>query len=1125
MSQKILNMLSSNAPAKEVCVMGNEAIARGAIEAGVQGVFAYPGNPSTEISEVFRAIFNYQNNGTADPVRYPIYFEYSVNEKIALEKAIAYTIGKKSAMCCMKNVGLNVASDALMTITYQTIDAPLVIVVCDDPGCHSSSNEQDSRYWGKMASVPVLSPATPDDAKNMCKEAFALSEKLRLPVIVRMTTRVDHSRGMVSYGDITSDNTPGSFSLSSDHINIPARTATAHQKLLEKLNDDSILSFGKANNSSSLPKNCSLAIIASGVSASLAAELLEKYDLEEEIGILKLGIVHPFPSDDVLAFLKNGPKKFLILEELDPIIEDGVRSVAQSNKIDCEILGKGLAGLTATGEYSLDLIRQALETFSRRSLKSKDALPSTELEPFLQDVPPRPPVLCAACPHRATFYVLKLLKPRESNMVLCGDIGCFGLGALPPLKMIDTVHHMGMSISMAQGLAEAFKPNDINGTTDSKAIAMIGDGTFFHSGIPSLLNAIYTKANMLLIIFDNRTIGMTGHQDHPGASFSDQYIQLDIPSLLKGMGVQFIETVDPLKIKDSFIKMDEAMSHDGVSVIISRSPCVLIPGIDIDVPKNSKIVVDPTRCNTCHNHDDDGIKCSITGSATYNLTKARAKLKPSHSIDATKQLCPANICNHGFFNAILDKDHKTAIEMVRDKMLFARTCGDICHRPCELFSGHTPESTVPIKQLKKYVSAMDDNFKDFSAAKGRVASAEKKGKHIGIVGAGPAGLSAAYDLIQCGYGVTIFEKEQKAGGLIKYAIPDFRMDKEGFDYEASQLEEMGVKFEFNKALGKEISLNKLSEQYDGVILAIGMGSSKTLDIIEDNIPENQRADGVSFLKDYNSKTSKIKSGSTVLVIGGGNSAIDSARSVKRMDKKNKVIVSCIETREDMPGFTEEVNHAIEEGIQFEYESYVAGCTAENGKGISIELHSYKTKQQLQTLQVDHVLTAIGQLGTKESFADIGDKNMADDNRIKADTKTGYTNYKNVYVAGDICGGNQLSVIAAIGSGKRAANGVRQLLEDNQNQYEGTEALDLLNSTIGGDGLLDNAISVEDLPTVIEKFDLFQTCEKCNHCIENFGCPALVKKNGKVTIDENLCTNCGLCIDVCLNDAIKWEKVQ
>lgn len=1163
MLRQTIDILTSFSKPQKRCVMGNVAIARGAIEAGVDGVFAYPGTPSTEISEVFKFVNDFQSKAENDAkykeqTAHKIYFEYSINEKIALEKTIAFSIGHKSAMCVMKNVGMNVACDALMSITYQTIIAPLVIVICDDPGCHSSSNEQDSRYWGVMASVPVFNPATPDDAKDMTKQAFQLSAEIKLPVIVRTTTRVSHSRSVVSYEKINIENHPAKFDRIPEHINIPARTAAAHTRLLEKLRSKPVLKLLAENskhltpapfpkergvksyrNKKVLPFGSlsfgesgergggALGIITSGVATSYLYELFHHHNLQKKVNVLSLGMIHPFPEKEVVNFLKKKFKEIMVLEELDPFIENSVRTIAQKHKITTEILGKGFSSLVSTGEFSVDIVSETVSDFLKLRSSEKN-LGLKNVEKYLQQLPPRPPVLCSGCPHRATFYLLKLAIPREqSELLMCGDIGCFGLGALPPLKMIDTINHMGMSISMAQGLSEAFTHSQ----KGKKVVALLGDGTFFHSGLASLVNAVYTRANIIVVIFDNRTIGMTGHQSHPGASQRlSKYHEIKIAPLLQGLGIEVVENFNPFDIRDGFAKLSKAMNHKGVSVIISKSPCIFLPdfkemmdNLPAGRQGKMKIVVDENLCNSCANHEDLSLACSRCYAPKNNLSRARAKLFAEVSISGEEQLCPANICNHGFLNSILEGDYKSAIEIVRDKMLFARTCGDICHRPCELFSSQ--KEVVPIKALKKFVSAIDENFHDFTLPKTRVKNAVRKNKNIAIVGAGPGGLSAAYDLVQAGYGVEIFEKENKAGGMVTFAIPDFRMDKTGFDFEAMQLKEMGAKFHFNKSLGKDFSLENLSDDFDSVILAIGMSKSKTLDIIENNIPSDKKADALSFLKDFNQNKSKLKGGSVVLVIGGGNSSIDAARSAKKLNAQNKVIVSCIETTKAMPAFAEEVNHALAEDIEFIHDSFVRECSVSSSDKIEITLHSFCKKEFLQKLECDYVITAIGQQGEQHTFERMGKERMDAQGRIE--NKNGFSGYKNIFVAGDISSSNNMSVIGAIASGKKAAVAVRKSLENYQYEYEGEKALERLNSSPSltlpkGKGTLSPSGRVGE---GLEIYNLFQSCMKCNHCIDNFGCPAMVKVNGKIKIDYSRCTLCGLCIDVCPNNAIRWEVVK
>ncbi|MCF7810255.1 FAD-dependent oxidoreductase [bacterium] len=1131
MSKKLIEMLTSYDEPLKKCIMGNEAVARGAIEAGVNGVFAYPGTPSTEISEVFNRIQVFQSdpdqqNKYQEHISDPIYFEFSINEKIAMEKAIAYSIGNRKAMCVMKSAGLNVGSDPLMTISYQTIGSALVIVVADDPGCFSSSNEQDSRYWGKMASVPVFNPSTPADAITMTKDAFALSELLKLPVIVRMTTRVSHSRGIVFIGNVSKNNNHAEFKKSPQHINIPARTAAAHRNLLNKLESEAIIPFQEMNtvtyvsNQESRHKS-KLGIISCGVATAYALELINNNRLNIKIDILKIGIINPFPVDIVLKFLKCGFDKILVLEELDPIIEDEIRIIAQKNDLDVQIFGKGFAGLSPTGEFSLNIVHQAIEEFVEITFESAKRLPSDEVKNLIKNLPPRPPALCPGCPHRATWYTLKLaLSSHVAKPVLCGDIGCFALGAFPPFQLIDTIHHMGMSISMAQGLSEAIH---ISRDEKSKVIAMLGDGTFFHSGIASILNAVYTKANIAVIIFDNRTIGMTGHQYHPGAVDRNNKDQVDLPALLSGLGVNLIKTVDPNELSESYQAIEEALAYKGVSVVIAKSPCVFLPEFKDEFPETRKIEVDHTLCNVCHNQIDSSITCSRSSTSVTTLAKARARITADYHIPANKQSCPANICNHGFLTAISTGNYKEALNIVRDKMIFAGVCGDICPKPCEYLYIEDDQPSIPIRKLKQFVASMEEKENDFSLQIAQMADVKKLNKSIAVIGAGPAGLSAAYDLIRTGYDVTVFDKEKEAGGLLKFAIPGFRIDKAGCDAEIEILSELGVKFRFDTVLGRDIEVESLSHKFDGVIIAIGMGLSTSLDMIEGNVAPGNRFDAITFLRQFNDETLSISKDSTIFIIGGGNSAIDAARAAKNYGVEDVRIIYR-RTREEMPAFDEEVDAAFAEGVQITYKTVIDTCRMTDSGRISVTLKSFKDDQDLGEMQCDYIITATGQKGHERSVISEA-VDIDKSNRITADPETGKTKYGNVFVAGDISADNHVSVIGAIASGKKAANGIRQLLEDYTYDYEGAEALRILNSPeayrMKPRPSDDHRLTEAEVIELASQFEHYQVCGKCDHCIENFACPALIKINGKIVIDDAQCTKCGLCIDVCLNNAIHW----
>jgi len=1037
----------------------------------------------------------------------------------------------------------------LITIPYQTIGKALVVVVCDDPGCSSSSSEQDSRYYGKIASVPVFSPATVEESLAMTIDAFALSEQLKIPVIIRMTTRVDHCRGVAWMGKIEKRNFLPGFDKSPLNINIPARTATAHKTLLDKLASTEMETCQKKHlriSSSSWRADFqsalvgleaqptreertesppAMTIIASGVAAAYAAEIIARNDLGDRIALVSVGLIHPFPAAELARFLKDGCEQVLVLEELDPIVENDIRVLAQKEKLSVEIFGKGFAGLTPIGEYSLGLVGGAIEHFSGIHLKKNAGLPAVEIEELLQALPPRPPVLCPGCPHRATFYALKLAMSRGSeDLVLCGDIGCFGLGALPPFQLIDTINHMGMSISMAQGLSEAMH---LSNGSKKKMVALVGDGTFFHSGIPSLLNAVYTQANITLVIFDNRTIGMTGQQYHPGAVDKRKKREIDLPNLLKGLGVEFVETIDPNEIPNTYRVINRAVSHDGVAVVIAKSPCVFLPEYNELTGDNRRVVVDPLLCNVCHNQVDGSIFCCRVNSPAGTLAKARAKISAEYHIPASEQACPANICNHGFFNAVLQADYKTALNIVRDKTIFARICGEICPRPCEFLFREKNLPVVPIRKLKEFISKIDDNFDDFSIQKARAASVIKKNFSIAVVGAGPAGLSAAYDLIQAGYAVTIFEKEFEAGGILKFVIPDFRIDKQAYTAEMSLLQELGVEFRFGVILGVDFSLDDLCEQFDAVILAVGMGTSTPMEIIEGNIAAENRFDAISFLRLYNLEMLNLKTDAVMFVVGGGNSAIDAARAARDYGLK-EVIILYRRTRDEMPAFDDEVESALHEGVRIIFDTVVDDCRMTSDGKVEVSLKSFKNGTSMGSMIGDTIIAAVGQRGDLTEAASTGLK-LSDDTRILSRPETGQSDNVKVFAAGDISSGNHVSLIGAIGSGKKAAIGVRKMLEGYQFDYEGAQALDTLNQhlrvKIAHDPFGRVELTEANILDLMGQFDLYQPCAKCDHCIETFGCPALIKVNGKVVIDQDQCTRCGLCIDVCLNNAIRWAEPE
>ncbi|MEJ5348334.1 MAG: indolepyruvate ferredoxin oxidoreductase subunit alpha [Desulfosoma sp.] len=531
-------------------LLGNEAIIRGAVEAGVGFVAAYPGTPSSEIIDGFAAL--------GPEIETEV--EYSVNEKVSVESACAAAQCGVRSLVSMKHVGLNVASDAFMTLAYVGVKAGMVIVSADDPSLHSSQNEQDNRYFAKMAGVPMLEPATPQEAKDMVVTGYALSEKYGLPVLLRTTTRVNHCRGPVTLGDIFPGKSKGTFT--KDPFNlvvVPMVGRKLHLKLLEK--HAQLKETSETSPFNTVEGTGPWGIISSGVSALYVQDAVRELGIKERVRFLKLGMTHPFPERLVAEFL-SGLETVLVVEELEPFLEESVRGIAQKCGFRGKIAGKEF--VPRAFELDTVLVKKAVSRFFGVAFQDPEPLAVP------QDLPARPPNLCPGCPHRATFFSVKKVFGDEA--VYPTDIGCYTLGLLPPLQMADFLICMGSSISTAGGFSRVL---------DRPVVAFIGDSTFFHSGITGLINAVNHERNLLLVILDNGTTAMTGHQPHPGVWLTKEgkgQAKVDLETLVRGCGVKKLAVVNPLQVKKTqqvLQEMKTGMKEGGVSVLISRSPCPL----------------------------------------------------------------------------------------------------------------------------------------------------------------------------------------------------------------------------------------------------------------------------------------------------------------------------------------------------------------------------------------------------------------------------------------------------------------------------------------------------------------------------------------------------------------------
>lgn len=529
-------------------MLGNEAVARGAYEAGVTVAAAYPGTPSTEITE---------NLAKYDD----IYSEWSPNEKVALEVAIGASIAGARSICSMKHVGLNVAADPLFTVSYTGVNGGLVIMVADDPGMHSSQNEQDSRFYARSSKVPMLEPSNSQECKDYVMEAFEISEKFDCPVIVRLTTRIAHSQSIVELKDKLAYTLKDYKKDFSKYVMMPGMARKRHLVVEKRMAD-----LREYSNTSSINKiewgNRDIGVITSGISYQYAREAFG------DASFLKLGMVHPIPEKLIQEFA-SGVKTLYVIEELEPFMENQIK------KMGIKVTGKDL--LPVTGELSANMLKEKIF-----GLKSANSLKIDE------DVPGRPPVMCPGCPHRGMFHILKKLK-----LVVSGDIGCYTLGALPPTESMDACVCMGASIGMAHGMEKA-RGREFG----KKTVAILGDSTFIHSGITGLIDVVYNKGNSTVIILDNSITGMTGHQQNPTTGFTikgEPTRQVDLVKLAHAVGIERVRVADPFDIKEFEKIVKEEVQIDEPSVIISQRPCALLKSVKYEGPQR----INNDKCKKC----------------------------------------------------------------------------------------------------------------------------------------------------------------------------------------------------------------------------------------------------------------------------------------------------------------------------------------------------------------------------------------------------------------------------------------------------------------------------------------------------------------------------------------------
>jgi len=561
-------------------LLGNEAAVRGALESGVSVASTYPGTPSSEIGDVFYKIAREAG----------VYFEFSSNEKVALEVSTAAAAAGLRSFVFMKHVGLNVAADSFMSTVYTGVRGGMIVLSADDPSMYSSQNEQDNRIMARLAGIPLLEPSNPQEVKDLMKFGFELSEKFKIPVLMRTTTRISHMRGVVNLGTIIQGKEKGYFKKDpSQFIVAPAYVVKMRKELIEKLNQIEEKAKNSPLNKIIDKGGREIGIITSGSAFNYVMDVVSENNLK--VKILKLTFSYPFPEKLVLDFI-NSVDNILIAEEVEPVMEKKVLTIIGKYNIKKKVYGKLDGTLPRIYEYNPDIVEAGMAKIVDKELIKREKF-STKLS-----LPLRSAVLCPGCPHRATYFALKKaikkLKLKEEEIIFSTDIGCYALGLEPPYKMGDYCISMGSSLGIGCGFSKA---------TNQKIISFIGDSTFFHAGIPPLVNAVHNRDKILLVVMDNRITGMTGGQTNPGVpvdGMGNPAPEISIEKIARGVGVGLVKTIDPVDLKETEEIFKEALQFEGVAVVITKHPCAMIT--DAENRKKGisiKYTVNQEECSKC----------------------------------------------------------------------------------------------------------------------------------------------------------------------------------------------------------------------------------------------------------------------------------------------------------------------------------------------------------------------------------------------------------------------------------------------------------------------------------------------------------------------------------------------
>jgi indolepyruvate ferredoxin oxidoreductase alpha subunit len=1117
---------------ERLCLLGNEAIARGALEAGVEFVSGYPGTPASEIGDVFSRCHG----------EVGVHFEWSVNEKIALETAFgAATMGARS-LCYMKHLGLAYAGDPLGTIPYVGVLAGMVIVSAGDPGMVVSPNEQDQRHLARMHMIPVLEPSTPVDAYAMTRFAFMLSEQSSLPVILRTTPRVAHTRSMVETGAIDDRAERPTFRRRPAELTpIPAIARRMRVDLDRRLAVcEALLAESPFFERTGAGR---LGVLCAGAPLPLVLDRMEELDLAGRLSVQSIGATHPVPRSVLEDFLRS-VDRVLVVEELTPFLEDQLRVLAYELRPEVEVLGKRTGHFPERFAYTADVVGDALASFA-----------DTERQPQMTvgapEVAPRPPALCPGCAHRSAYLAVRTVFGDDG--IYFNDIGCYTLGFGPPLETVDALLSMGSSIAMASAASRVL---------GKKTLAFIGDSTFFHSGMPALLNAAEAGDDVVVVVLDNRVTAMTGHQPSPSTPVGDTEDGGKRPTpeaVAHAFGIEAVHTVDPNDLKSTVTALLETKRTKGPAVVVARRDCAIVKFREQGAkPVRRRYVVDHERCRHC-GHESSGLFCGQGPIKEYERAMVLRRIldqdadappspTPVEPEPPCSVACPANICVQGYVGRIAGGRYAEALALIRSRNPLPVVSSRVCHRPCEkVCTRCATDGPIAINDLKRWLV---DREMAGPPVDTRSVTGKPTGKRVAVVGAGPSGLACAHELRVRGHQVEVLDEHEVAGGVLVQAIPEHRLPRDVLRYETSWILSHGIEFKGGVRLGADFTLKGLFDRgFDAVYLGIGAMAGLPLGVPGDDLPGNHLA--LDLLRSYHRGDRLDAKRRRVLVVGGGDAALDAARTLIR-EGATSVRVVYRRRREEMPAHPEEVDAAENEGVELltrmapvevlgarQVEGLriirtEPGPPDESGRCAPVVVPGSEDE-----LDADLIVSAIGQ---RADLSCLEVKPALDpDGSIRVDPDTGVTSMPGVFAGGDLTSGPK-TVIHAIADGRRAAFGIDLCLAPEDAAVPPVEFLDpaghsffIPRNLIAEPGHKATLRPPEERrrdheDVVIPLGDeqareeaarclLCAMCRSCSACTELFGCPAFREEDGRIVIDEALCNGCGVCVAFCPNGAI------